>query len=151
MRSKTTRWYITRNDIMCRRNMMVKVWSVQGAVSHVRTNSCDRVRDVLILGTVYSDIFSIFLPLSFSLASRTFSFILRVYFATSFLTASVSYANVHHGTISPDTYMVYLNKKVKKEKRKCAINGNWWAISHKMIRDCFLSILITLKYLISWK
>lgn len=52
-----------------------------GAVSHVCTNSCDRIRDVLILGPGYSDIVSVSLSLlltDYSLAScaGTFSFVL---------------------------------------------------------------------------
>lgn len=71
-----------------------------GAVSHVCTNSCDRVRDVLILGTDYSDIVSVSLSLflaDWPLVWAHFRLFYRVYFATLTLATNVLYACVHRG------------------------------------------------------
>lgn len=90
-----------------------------GAVSRVCTNSCDRVRDVLILGTVYSDIFSVSLFFFFSLASctDTFLFILpHVYFATP-VTASVPYAYVYQ-VIPPNIRIWYKQSKREREEKE---------------------------------
>lgn len=71
-----------------------------GAGSHVCTNSFDRVRDVLILGTGYSDNASVSLSLLLSdwpLIRAHFRLFCRVYFATPILAANVLYVCVHCG------------------------------------------------------
>lgn len=50
-------------NIICRRELSHNILVIWGAVSRICTNNCDRVRDVLILGIVYSDTFLISLSL----------------------------------------------------------------------------------------
>lgn len=89
-----------------------------GAVSHVCTNSCNRVRDVLILGTNYSDILSVSFPLSLSvflslcfsswpLIRAHFRLFSHVYFAASPFLPDILYACIHHGRNTLWTHMVY--------------------------------------------
>lgn len=108
--------YIICRNYPTEQNVMVSM----GAVSHVCTNSCDRVRDVLILGTGYSDIVSVSLSLLLSdwpLVRAHFRLFCRVYFATPTLAANVLYACVHRGcNIFGRIWYIRTNENDKERK-----------------------------------